>query len=105
MTNKKEFNNRIEYLNELGQLHRRDGPALEYSDGNRFWYLDGKLHRENGPAVEYSDGTHYWFLNGKLHRENGPAVDVSDMDDGTREWYINGKKLTESEFKLLRFVI
>ena len=27
------------------------------------WYLNDKLHRINGPAVEYANGDKYWFLN------------------------------------------
>ena len=45
------------------KLHREDGPACEYANGNRWWFLNGKRHREDGPAVECSDGTRYWFLN------------------------------------------
>jgi hypothetical protein len=29
------------------------------------WYLNGQLHREDGPAVEYTDGDKSWFLNGQ----------------------------------------
>jgi len=29
-----------EYLNELGQFHREDGPAMEYSNGTKLWYLN-----------------------------------------------------------------
>ena len=50
------------YLN--GNLHRKDGPAIERADGNKFWYLNDKLHREDGPACEWSDGTKHWYLNG-----------------------------------------
>jgi len=25
--------------------------------------LNGKCHREDGPAIEYVDGTKYWYLN------------------------------------------
>ena len=32
----------IRYRNELGQLHREDGPAIEYGDGNKLWYLSGE---------------------------------------------------------------
>jgi hypothetical protein len=46
-------------------LHRVDGPAVEYSDGDKEWYLDGKLHRVDGPAIEYSDGDTEWYLDGK----------------------------------------
>jgi hypothetical protein len=29
-----------------------------------FWYLDGNVHRTDGPAVEWADGDKSWFLNG-----------------------------------------
>ena len=79
------------YLN--GKLHREDGPAEEYSDGTKFWYLNGKLHREDGPAEEYLDGTKFWYLNGELHREDGPAEEYSD---GTKYWYLNGKEVSKA---------
>jgi hypothetical protein len=25
-----------------GQLHRTDGPAIEYADGDKSWYLNGQ---------------------------------------------------------------
>ena len=31
----------------------------------RYWYNDeGQLHRLDGPAMEYADGTKYWYQNG-----------------------------------------
>ena len=62
------------------------------------WYKDAKctiLHRENGPAVEYSNGDRVWYQNGLLHRIDGPAI---EWRDGDKRWYINGVKMTESEF-------
>jgi hypothetical protein len=67
-----------------------------YSNGSKFWYLNGKLHREDGPAIECSDGTKFWYLNGKFHREDGPAVEWSN---GYKAWYLGGKELTEQEHK------
>ena len=29
-----------EYRNEKGELHRLDGPAVEFSNGNKWWYLN-----------------------------------------------------------------
>jgi hypothetical protein len=81
------------YLN--GNLHREDGPAIEYVNGSRFWYLNGNLHREDGPAVEYADGTLRWYLNDNLHREDGPAIEYAD---GSREWWLNDEGYTEKEF-------
>jgi hypothetical protein len=67
-----------------------------YSNGSKFWYLNGKRHREDGPAVEGSYGYKSWWLNGKLHREDGPAVEYST---GDKYWYLNGKGLTEQQHK------
>ena len=81
------------YLN--GNLHREDGPAIEWPSGNKEWCLNGKHHREDGPAIVYSTGTKKWYVNGRLHREDGPAVEYAD---GTKEWWINGAEYTEEEF-------
>ena len=54
-----------------------------------------ELHRTDGPAVEWAGGTKSWYQNGQLHRTDGPAIVYSD---GTKEWYINGEELTEAEF-------
>ena len=81
-----------------GDLHRDDGPAVEYTNGKylwREWYINGQLHREDGPAIEYDDGSAWWYKNGKLHRTDGPAV----IDAAGAEWFIDGKRLTEEEFK------
>ena len=78
------------YLN--GNIHRKNGPAVEYPSVDRFGYLNGELHRENGPAIEYANGDKSWFLNGGLHRENGPAIELTN---GYKAWYLNGKEYTE----------
>ena len=61
------------YLNDI--LHREDGPAIEYANGEKHWYKNGKLHRDDGPAIKYVDEKKCWYQNGKLHREAGPAVE------------------------------
>jgi hypothetical protein len=78
-----------------GKLHREDGPAIEHVNGDKSWWLNGKHHREDGPAVEGADGTKAWWLNGKLHREDGPAI---EHVNGDKSWWLNGKYLTEEEF-------
>ena len=64
-------------------------------DGTKFWFLDGDLHREDGPAIEYPDGSKHWCLNGKLHREDGPAF---ESFTGTKEWWLNGIIYSEEEY-------
>ena len=86
--------NRYWMLNadEDGDLvyHREDGPAIEYVNGSKEWYLNGKFHREDGPAIEWSNGSKQWYLNGKLHREDGPACEWSG---GSKSWYLNDKEV------------
>jgi hypothetical protein len=77
-----------------GKLHREDGPAVEWADGDKSWWLNGKRHREDGPAVVYATGTKVWYVNGLRHREDGPAVEWAD---GRKSWYLDGQKLAEAE--------
>jgi hypothetical protein len=58
------------YYNNKGELHRDDGPAIEYANGYKEWYKNGKLHRDDGPAVEYVNGDKEWWLNGKKTTKN-----------------------------------
>ena len=81
------------YLN--GNLHREDGPAIEWAGGKR-WYLNDRLHREDGPAIEWVSGTKSWWINGKRHREDGPAVECAN---GYKSWFLNDEELTEEEWK------
>ena len=83
------------WYNELGQLHRTDGPAVIWSDGTQFWCINGKLHRTDGPAIIYSTSWMEWYINGKLHRTDGPAF---IQPNGYPEYWIYGNQLTEEEF-------
>ncbi len=56
---------------------------------------EGQIHRDNGPAVEYIHGCKFWYFNDKFHRTDGPAIEFAD---GEKQWYIEGKELTEAEF-------
>ena len=45
-------------------------------DGSKFWKNDkGKYHKLNGPAIEYHNGNKSWYVNGSLHRLDGPAIE------------------------------
>ena len=90
---KKVFaNGNIEYRSKVGELHREDGPAIEFSNGDKFWYIDGKKHREDGPAIYCPNCYKEWWVNGKRHREDGPAVEYSN---GEKHWYLNGERHRE----------
>ena len=66
-----------------------------YSDRTEWYNLEDQLHREDGPAMEYENGYKAYYLSGKLHREDGPAI---DWGNEYKSYFINGKKLTEEEF-------
>jgi hypothetical protein len=81
-------------INELGDklyykdrgmkiLHRLDGPAAVFSNGNKFWYVNGEVHRLDGPAAEYANGCKSWYINGEklseeeFRRRTAPEVVVT----------------------------
>ena len=83
------------YFNNANQLHRTDGPAIEYADGSKSWYQNDQYHRTDGPAIVWIGGRKEWYQNGQRHRIDGPAI---IFEDGHKRWYINGVRLSEAEF-------
>ena len=81
------------YFNSDGQLHRKNGPAIEFADGTKHWYFKGVLHRVGGPAIEQADGTKQWWENGLPHRADGPAM---EWPNGRKDWFLNGQEVSES---------
>ena len=61
----------------------------------RYYNAAGQPHREHGPAVEHTNGSKFWYQNGKLHRTDGPAVECAH---GTKEWWLNGQPVSKAEF-------
>ncbi len=60
-------------------LHRTDGPAVEYPEGEE-WWINGKLHREGDlPAVDLPK-LKKWYKNGVVHRDSGPAIESFGAD-------------------------
>ena len=72
------------YVND--KRHRVDGPAAEWANGDKWWYVNGKRHRIGGPAAEWANGDKWWYVNGKLHRVDGPAIELAN---GDKEWWVN----------------
>jgi len=61
-------------------LHREDGPALEFSNGTNYWYQDGEAHRIDGPAVE-SKGDMYWYIEGEVYLKEGYDKLIQEVRD------------------------
>jgi len=69
-----------------------------FPDGSKEWWQDNQLHRLDGPAIEYASGAKYWYQYALLHRVDGPAVEYAD---GTKKWYYEDTKInctTQQEF-------
>ncbi len=89
------YDNRTEWRNKEGQLHKIGGPAIEYNNGNKKYFQNNLYHRLNGPAIEYANGDKFWYQNDKCHRLDGPACEWSNEK---KAWYIEGIEYTEEEF-------
>lgn len=63
---------RIQWELADGTIHRVGHPAVEGRHGTwkgcKYWRQHGQLHRTDGPAVEYPDGRHdqYWVMGKRI---------------------------------------
>jgi hypothetical protein len=95
------YNDRTEWL-QNGKRHRTVGPAIEWTNGDKYWLQNGQYHRTDGPAVEWADGSKFWLQNGQYHRTDGPAIEWADgyagYAKGFKEYWLEGKQYTEKKF-------
>jgi hypothetical protein len=94
------------WVNQHDQYHCEDGPAVEYANGIKEWWLNGRLHREDGPAMERADGEKRWYYKGifagaggkpdptlwerltSFEINGGPLLNGCVVDlDGVENWY------------------
>lgn len=86
------------WTNEKREYHREDGPAIEYTNGDKEWFINNKHHRIEGPAYEEINGYKAWYINDKRHRIEGPA---RIWPSGKKAWWIKGEQVTELVKELL----
>ena len=73
------------------------------TDGDKRYYKDREmkiLHREDGPAFEFSDGTKRWFLNGANYTEKEWKIEVAKLKEPScsgKIVEIDGKKYKLTE--------
>lgn len=99
-------------------MYRIDGPAIEYRDGKKKWYINGvKLTEEEFKLGFKPDTPHNevritrnesgeetcraYMLNGKLHRVGAPAVEGV----GKSEWWTLGVKQPDPNTKKCRVIL
>ena len=61
----------IVYKNYIGELHRTDGPAIEYDNGMKRWYINDTLIFDI-----YHDGSHRRFRDIPLEMKQSIAMEL-----------------------------
>jgi hypothetical protein len=87
-TNAGTSEERTDWLDAEGYLHREFGPARIWRGGCTEWYSHGKLHRKDGPAIEKTNGDKEYYKFGLRHRSDGPAIDAKSY----QAWFLNGAR-------------
>jgi hypothetical protein len=59
---------------------------VEQSNGDLIWYYKGKVHREDGPAIDYPNGYKAWYLNGIKYSQEEWFEMLSDEDKLEAIW-------------------
>ena len=71
---------RKEWKDKKGYLHRLNGPAVIYKDGDMHWYRHGRYHRDDGPAWLWpSEGIEEWYKDGKRYEPSAHELMVWKM--------------------------
>jgi len=66
------------YIKGTDILHNEGEPFVEYKDGDKFWRQYSERHRLDGPAIEYANGYKSYYIHGMNYSEeeywNHPKV-------------------------------
>ena len=86
---KEEYLNKCktEFLDKVNATRNnmKEYKVKQYGDRIE-WYLNDKLHREDGPAIEYANGDRWWCLNGQQYSEQEFLNKMSPAP--TTEWVL-----------------
>jgi hypothetical protein len=67
------------WFNDAGKFHRIGGPADEFDNGDKVFYVNGLRHNEDGAAIQLANGQNYFYLNGKELTEKKWAQEVKKL--------------------------
>jgi len=90
------------YYNEQNELHRLDGPALEYANGSKVWLQNGKWHRLAGPTFEWAIGTKWWYINNNLVGASENGFTEEDFENYKQEHNIKNKEIRMKNYILAK---
>lgn len=57
------------YIKGTSILHNEGEPAVGRINGTKWWYQYNKYHRSDGPAIEYANGSKSYYINGISYEE------------------------------------
>ena len=60
---------KVDYWFNYIRQHPTFTGCLINKDNNIYWFKNGKNHREDGPAMEYVNGSKWWWLNNEEYSE------------------------------------
>ena len=71
----KVYEDRTEWFLLEGELHREDGPAIEYASGNKSWYLSGEKLTEE----EFNERMNPTSCSGKIVEIDGKKYKLTEI--------------------------
>ena len=67
---------------KYGKRHRDgDNPAVIYEEGTKVWCKNDIAHREDGPALEYTNGDKYYYLEGIQYTQENYYKTLKEIDN------------------------
>ena len=73
-----EYGNGDYVVRKNGMYYRQDGSLVVCSPNTVYWYSKTSelLNREDGPAIEYGDGYKEWYLDGIKYSESAHKIEM-----------------------------
>ena len=75
---------------DLDKYKNKNGKIVYYKKDTHI------VHNPYGPAIIYSDGVKFYYIENNLHRLDGPAIIWPNDEE---QYWINDKFLTKEEFE------
>lgn len=70
-------------FDENGNLHHIKIPSFITANGTKMWYVHGQLHRDDGPAIEYVTQSrsfeNEWWYEGELISSRDQGYDLYEF--------------------------
>jgi len=51
------------YIKGTTRLHNEGEPAIHFENGDKVWHQHNKIHRLDGPAIEYVNGRKEYYID------------------------------------------